>query len=1566
MNKIVSIDRDDAAPVGTDVVLQPVSMPQAARRHFLDFQVMGCRPTLQEIVDRLPPTIRGKVSVTLQTARGEWGVPRAHWPRVRPRAGVTVLLDFCPEGGGGSKVLRTVFSIAIMVAAFYAAPALGASIFGSALVNAGLSVGLSVGTSIALQTALAAGLIVGVGFLALNALIPVKAPQIDSAGESPTTSSGLSNQLRPGSPVPIVLGKVRYFPPMAAASYMQTRGSDRYQVSLLDFGYGPLEISDIRIGDTPLKEYEDVDLEVLQGWDDDPDPKLYSNDVTTDSYGLTLEPGVEQIVTTQANIDAAELDIFFPEGLIKRNDKGKKSTKAVSVTIQWRKVGNVTWNNITTVYSSTGGTTYWPWYNFFGGNVYIPDDFGSPITSSGSAQHSFAAQTDYPRAFQKSISFPARGQYEIRLVRQTAASTDDKIKDKTQLLEIRSIKNDPPIRKKGTARLAIKIRVTDQSGGAFSNINAMVQRLYPYWDDVNQVWIDPKDTRDMAAGPAKDARMANHRTRAAAAAFCYLARGAPSKYKMPDNRLDMTSIYSWWQDCEAIDSRTAAAKFYYDKVIEQKTNMADLLTEICSVGRAVRDGYGGKLGVVRDVVQAEPRGMFTARNTRGLSGSFILKEMPHAFRVLYGDEDQEYQETAVIVYADGHDELTAKVIEDLPAAGITRKEAAWTYGRYYLANLQLRPEVISFRAGIDAYNVRKGDYVVLNHDVPRHGLSVGKIAGIETDGSGDVTAITLDEYCQIESGKTYSVAIRRPIPVAIVMTAAVKTVAGETRRLEFVTPIAAASSPAVGDLVSFGETDKEVRDVVVKEINPIDDLEFEMTVVDRAPAIQDADTDSIPPFDPQISYNPDTSAPAPVLGLTLTENIVVEAGQYKSEVVVTWRAAPGRAAETYEVYEEDPNGLYPLLGITRDEIYKVPYPLVAGESIKIRVLSVSPTGIKLPKRLASSATLILDGLQDVPGDITGLRLVGGLDAATFEGPSPSFAWDGSSNLIFDHYKVEIYDATTPASPILLRTVTPKEPGYTYDYKSNKADSGGAAVRDLRISVVEVDANGAESVTPTILDVTNPLPAVPTVTTEKTDSFIYVSFDRPGEADWDSVLIWKSTTSPVDLNADLVYSGRETLITIPADPNTQYYLRIGVTDTFNNDYQAGAEIGVLTNPEPVFDTTQYDFEAITFAANSPTADRITWTAGSAIITEGSTVTTKSITSGQADWTSGTIYVYYNKGETILRSTTNLATATGQSKRILAVYKGGSDMQVNLGKVLIDGDTILAGTIGANQLSTGLLITDAAQIGNGVITNASIAGIIQSDNWNSITKQGWQLDKSGLIQGNALKIYAPDGSVMIDATADNRADFINSGIVLNPDGTLSYTDGAGNPVNLGATTLPGLGAGDLATLNSFPSLTLVTTDGSTSIAGNRITFGTNSGWANSAYTEEFYVGSALISFTPDQTNGRCMVGLGSNPTASNSWENLDYAWYCYIDGTLQIRESGSGDVLGTNEPYSTTTLLQIVYDGVDIIYYKDGVEKRRVNVGGGLKFHLDTSGWSTPEYRSSHNLAMFLHRSALFFA
>ena len=101
----------------------------------------------------------------------------------------------------------------------------------------------------------------------------------------------------------------------------------------------------------------------------------------------------------------------------------------------------------------------------------------------------------------------------------------------------------------------------------------------------------------------------------------------------------------------------------------------------------------------------------------------------------------------------------------------------------------------------------------------------------------------------------------------------------------------------------------------------------------------------------------------------------------------------------------------------------------------------------------------------------------------------------------------------------------------------------------------------------------------------------------------------------------------------------------------------------------------------------------------------------------------VYVWWNRGQTFLNAGTEWYN--NPNDILLAVYYGGTNMNVTLGRTIIDGDyiktgsiyadRIQAGSISSVQLASSNVITQSAQIGSGVIQSANI-GNLQVKNAN----------------------------------------------------------------------------------------------------------------------------------------------------------------------------------------------------------------------------------------------------------
>jgi hypothetical protein len=135
---------------------------------------------------------------------------------------------------------------------------------------------------------------------------------------------------------------------------------------------------------------------------------------------------------------------------------------------------------------------------------------------------------------------------------------------------------------------------------------------------------------------------------------------------------------------------------------------------------------------------------------------------------------------------------------------------------------------------------------------------------------------------------------------------------------------------------------------------------------------------------------------------------------------------------------------------------------------------------------------------------------------------------------------------------------------------------------------------------------------------------------------------------------------------------------------------------------------------------------------------------------------------------------------------------------------------------------------------------------------------------------------------------------------------------------------------------PNLTNVTsTSGHTTM-----TKPTSDSWTNSrVYSSEGYSVPCYVSFKANATDKGFMVALNSDPATGINYTYLDYAWHPTTAGVAYIYESGTDR--GLQGSYTTSTLFEIIYDGININYYMDGVLKRTVARTGSGPLYLDSS-------------------------
>lgn len=120
--------------------------------------------------------------------------------------------------------------------------------------------------------------------------------------------------------------------------------------------------------------------------------------------------------------------------------------------------------------------------------------------------------------------------------------------------------------------------------------------------------------------------------------------------------------------------------------------------------------------------------------------------------------------------------------------------------------------------------------------------------------------------------------------------------------------------------------------------------------------------------------------------------------------------------------------------------------------------------------------------------------------------------------------------------------------------------------------------------------------------------------------------------------------------------------------------------------------------IQFEHNRPGTNQVYWSSGAVRwINDAGTAASTAVSSGQATWTAGVMYIYWVKGATTLSVTTNVTTAMGANNVVLATYQGGKFLDPDYGRTVIDGSDLKTGTVTADRLNVNSLSAVSATIG-----------------------------------------------------------------------------------------------------------------------------------------------------------------------------------------------------------------------------------------------------------------------------
>lgn len=860
---------------------------------------------------------------------GDVRVPREHWHRVRPKPGTVVV--FRPVAQN-DDFLRSALGFAVAIAALFIAPVLAPIIgtIGATLVTAAITIG---------------------GSLLINALIPIRKPQLkdttekDRTGRSLPMVGGAQNEVAPWQAVPVVLGRHRISPRFAAKPYTFISGHKQFMNVLFCVGYGRLQLTDLKLGETPLANFEEVQYEIKEGIDLNETTTLFPSFV--DELGianLTLKStdGFVSRTTTTDDAEQLSIDLIATNGIYSYNtSNGNFESRDVVVNIRYRRVGDVSFTN-------------------------RPD-----ITFTRS-------RDTYRRGDLWSVP---KGQYEVQVRKLTSdyAGTGQ-VAEAIQWITLRGIVSAQPVDfPKPLCLVAIRIRATDQLNGIVDNFNCVAESYLPLAYN-GSAWV------------------ANQLSRNPADLFRHVLQGPACGSPRTDAQLDLPSIQAWWADCNAND-------FTYNAVQFEARPVREVLADVAAAGRATVALRNGKWGVTfprqTDVVawHFSPRVMTSFKTERH------YRKPPHGLRCRFVDQDNGWRETERLVFDDGYSEANATLYESVEFPGVTESSKVWVHGRYQLAQARLRPEKHTMGVDVEGLRLERGDKVTVANDVLLISQGYGRVVSV----NATTKVVTVDSRVIMEVGKDYRGRFRRSVDGTNLSRHVINT-ANETRQLVLDPDEATQELPQVGDMFVFGELQAGgvVRQYRVMEVHPGEDLSAQVVLVDDAPEIDDADTATIPPYDPGIQQPPDPYQLAPK-NITVSERLLGSGITVKSEVQLTVqipRVGTIRAFE-FQAKDIDAGGDW-----TPFAVVPAPYLTATKENLepgswqfRVRSLFADDHNTRSTDYSAwvTSIATVLQGVFVPPPDVTGASVV-------VTGDDMRLSWDAVGAPNFKEYAIRYNQA----------------------------------------------------------------------------------------------------------------------------------------------------------------------------------------------------------------------------------------------------------------------------------------------------------------------------------------------------------------------------------------------------------------------------------------------------------------------------------------------------------------------------------------------------------------------------
>lgn len=634
----------------------------------------------------------------------------------------------------------------------------------------------------------------------------------------------------------------------------------QYLNVLFSGGYGPVDsIDDIRIGYTPIENFESVQIEKRLGTNDQEPISFFPNTVADQSIDLDCKEGASVIRSTDSDqCNAIELTFTWPGGIYSTNDKGNFTNLTARFTIGIRKTGSRdAW--LEQVCAVTAGTN---------------------------------------QTVRRSFKFEGleAARYDVRVLPTTMPMTSRQ-NAMMRWSTLSTYINSGQFVRPNKVLIGLRIKATNQLNGGIPNLNWRQKRMHVLVFNPRTRQYEEKSAQNPIWAAYDILHHCRKLKNITTGQFEYIVDGCPADR--------FSKYFDEWQKAadyadEMVDDGNGSTerRFQLDAFFDTKQKRYEAANKAAQVGHATIVRHGVNLGIVVDMPGTMKQIFGEGRTTASsVSGSFSSRdERARSVQITYNDEQRDFKNTEFFVRSARYAEN--KNLQDNTANvtlfGVSRRSQAHREALYYLATNERQLQTIQLSADVNALVCEYGDIIGVAHTVPRLGLESGRIVSV------DGNRIKLDKEVTLTASDVYSIIVQRSADDALV-TRDVLPVSTDTTT----DTIAVSQSFGTGDEVSqydcyaVGIRDKVVKPFRVVKLEQDKDLKMTITATEYDEKIYEPDYTRYPIID----YSKQKSAllKAPINLKLSEENLRVQGSGRNSIIHCSWQMPENARFDTFRV-----------------------------------------------------------------------------------------------------------------------------------------------------------------------------------------------------------------------------------------------------------------------------------------------------------------------------------------------------------------------------------------------------------------------------------------------------------------------------------------------------------------------------------------------------------------------------------------------------------------------------------------------------------------------------------------